>query len=123
MKAKPYKYIPTEGKDGAMRRSVPCEASEADYVELHMEGHFPLRHIPVILKGSRRDQKGPVWSWNGDVDKPTLKPSILSKIDEYGPNKEKRICHTWVNDGMVQYLNDCTHEFAGQTRPLLEVED
>lgn len=114
MKAKPYKYIPTEGKEGSLRNSVPCEAAEADYLELNMEGCFPFRHIPVKrVDGLRR----PLWSWNGDVDKPTLSPSILTGNSEMG------VCHSFVKDGMVQYLNDCTHEFAGQTRPLLEVED
>lgn len=115
MKAKPYKYIETPGRSGAGRSSVPCEVEEADYVELNMPGPLSYRHIPVILSGSRRDHKGPVWSWNGDVDKPTLKPSILSR--------SSITCHSFVNDGRVQFLSDCQHEFAGQTLDLLEVEE
>ena len=29
-------------------------------------------------------------------------------------------CHSFVTDGKIQYLNDCTHEYAGQT---IELED
>lgn len=32
------------------------------------------------------------------------------------------VCHTWINDGKVQFLSDCSHEFAGQTLDLLDVE-
>ena len=32
------------------------------------------------------------------------------------------VCHSFVNDGQVQFLDDCTHELAGQTLLLLDVE-
>lgn len=112
MKASPYIL-----RDGAYS---PCEPQEADHVMLRMEGCHPDRIIPVILKGSRSESgRQPVWSWNGDTEKPTLKPSILTR----GGRDGKDVCHTWVNDGMVHYLGDSTHEFAGQTRPLLDVEE
>lgn len=38
------------------------------------------------------------------------------------PIREVR-CHTWINDGQAQYLEDSTHEFAGKTLDLLEVEE
>jgi hypothetical protein len=34
----------------------------------------------------------------------------------------EHVCHTWINDGKVQFLGDCTHEFAGQTLDLLDVD-
>lgn len=106
MKAKPYKKI-----DG---KYESCEPAEATCVFLNMPGPIPNRIIPVILKGSRQGTK--CWSWNGDTEKPTLKPSIVTRDGEHS-------CHTWVNDGMAIFLKDCTHELAGQTLPLLEVED
>jgi len=30
-------------------------------------------------------------------------------------------CHTWVNNGQAQFLDDCTHELRGQTVDMLEV--
>lgn len=35
----------------------------------------------------------------------------LSKLPEH-------ICHSFVRDGLIQYLPDCTHHLAGQTVPL-----
>lgn len=111
MKARPYQF-----RDGSY---YPCEPHEATDVALHMEGCHPARIIPVILHGSRdKHERSPVWSWNGDTERPTLKPSILTWTEDAG---KKLVCHTWVNDGMVQYLPDSTHEFAGTTRPLLDV--
>lgn len=61
---------------------------------------------------------GPIWSFNGDLEKPTLSPSILAQWDE---GEVKKVCHSFVKDGMIQYLNDCTHELAGQTVELGDV--
>jgi hypothetical protein len=92
-----------------------CEVAEATHVMLNMPGPIPTRIIPVMIKGTREGTGN--WTWNGDTEKPTLKPSILSR----GGGGDHR-CHTFVNDGMVQFLGDCSHELAGQTLPLLEVD-
>lgn len=132
MKAKPYRFeITAEGS-----AYIECTPAEATHVQLHMHGPIPYRMIPVILKGSRKDQPRPMWSWNGDTERPTLKPSILSKgqreltAEEVARlhageelNLPPAVCHTWVTDGVAQYLADCTHEFAGQSLPLNDVED
>lgn len=113
MKAKPMKLIHGEGY-------IPCDAQEATHVQLHCPGPFPNRCIPVQLKGTRAGTGN--WSWNGDTEKPTLKPSINTSAD-FGEQRERKVCHSFVNDGKIQFLGDCTHEFAGQTLDLLEVED
>jgi hypothetical protein len=33
------------------------------------------------------------------------------------------ICHSFIKDGMIQFLDDCTHALAGQTVPLGEFEE
>jgi hypothetical protein len=59
----------------------------------------------------------PCWEFNGNIDKPTFSPSILVRWPE---GEKMNICHSFVKDGFIQYLNDCTHELAGQT---VEMED
>lgn len=49
------------------------------------------------------------WTWNNDREKPTLTPSVL--VTDHAGN----ICHSFVNDGRIQFLGDCTHALAGQT--------
>ena len=69
---------------------------------------------------------GPNWTWNGSVDKPTFSPSVLCRAthrltdEEYdrvmaGEVIEPRplVCHCFVRDGVIEFLADCTHRFAG----------
>jgi hypothetical protein len=116
MKAQPMK-ITADGYS-------PCEPSEATHVRLNMPGPLVFRIIPVMIGGTCTGT--PNWTWNGSVDSPTLKPSILTKGGwrkclETGEYVE-HVCHSFVNDGKVQFLSDCTHEFAGQTLDLLDVD-
>lgn len=105
MKAKPI----IETKDGDIR----CDPRAATHVWLCLPGPWPYRRLPVITHGTRRGT--PCWTWNGDTERPTLKPSILTRTDQ-------GVCHSFITDGRVQYLPDCTHELAGKTMDLLEVD-
>jgi hypothetical protein len=62
----------------------------------------------------------PSWTFNGNLDLPTFSPSM------YCEGKDSKckpfICHSFVTDGRIQFLSDCTHELAGQTVELPEVE-
>jgi len=48
------------------------------------------------------------WSFNNDQEKPTFQPSLKRTRPGY-------CCHSFVRDGKIQFLGDCTHELAGQT--------
>jgi hypothetical protein len=80
------------------------------------------------------------WAWNGNADKPTFTPSVLVRSGHHATgftgscwctyNAEQvakglepsgytcNICHTFITDGMVQFLSDCTHHLAGKTVPM-----
>ena len=79
------------------------------------------------------------WSWNGSGDAPTFHPSVSVKNGHYSDlhkagedcwctyNKEHPeapstfkcgICHSFVRDGQIEFLGDCTHELAGKTVQL-----
>jgi hypothetical protein len=109
MKAKPVK------KNGD--RMIQCSIDEATHLHLHIPGPLRFRSIPVITHGAREGT--PCWTWNGSVDFPTLRPSLLSRV-KLGDREV--VCHTWITDGQVQFLSDCTHSLAGQTIDLLDVE-
>jgi hypothetical protein len=61
------------------------------------------------------------WEFNNDYDKPTLKPSILVK--KYDGDKVIALCHSFITDGKIQFLSDCTHELKGQTVELPDIEE
>lgn len=54
------------------------------------------------------------WTWNGNVDRPSLSPSVHVR--------SPRVCHSHVRDGRIEYLGDCSHELAGRTVELPELE-
>lgn len=56
---------------------------------------------------------GPIWTFNGDQEKPTFSPSILVYPSEISPR-----CHSHIVNGKIRYETDCTHEFSGQTVEL-----
>ena len=60
----------------------------------------------------------PTWTWNGSYEAPTFNPSLLIECEgdvEYGGNIPPSVCHLYVTDGKIHYLNDCTHALKGQT--------
>ncbi len=64
---------------------------------------------------------GPTWEFNGDIEKPTVTPSILVTWDE-GEARVKKICHSFVVLGKIRFLDDCTHKLRSQTVDLPEWE-
>jgi hypothetical protein len=94
------------------------------------EAHGPIVRLPDDGSPS------PLWSWNGDSDRPTLSPSIRVAGTVPVTNDEAdrimrgepfepipRLCHSFVTDGQIQFLSDCTHALAGQTVPIPKWED
>lgn len=67
----------------------------------------------VTTKGKNR--VGAQWTWNGDTVRPTFKPSLLITMD--GPGTE-HVCHSFVTNGEIRFLDDCKHELAGKTVKL-----
>lgn len=78
---------------------------------------------------------GPCWGFNGDYTQPTFTPSVLVGTTSAGrpernagaPMKKRTgtkppfkcfVCHSFVKDGRIQFLGDCTHDLAGQTVSL-----
>jgi hypothetical protein len=81
------------------------------------------------------DDTHPKWGWNRNVDRPTFTPSILVRSGHYAPGHQSdscwctyneehpedknpflcRVCHSFVTDGKIQFLDDSTHKLAGQT--------
>lgn len=74
---------------------------------------------------------GPAWGFNGNGDAPTFTPSVLVQGKQWLTEEEYRrvmagetvttadlVCHSFVTDGRIQFLSDCTHALVGQTVDL-----
>lgn len=77
----------------------------------------------------------PRWTWNGDMVRPTFKPSILVRCTRRITDEEadrimagekldidRIVCHSFVTDGEIRFLEDCTHKHAGETLPLPSIQ-
>lgn len=111
-------------------------------------GHtLPTQETPEAALPSNKAR----WTFSGDYDRPTFTPSILARWYEMSADSERRldageqapltgatrpdgtperrwpgrdmVCHSFVTDGRIQFLSDCTHALAGQTVYLLELEE
>jgi Family of unknown function (DUF6527) len=110
MKAGPFRLI-----DGIYHECVPTEAT---HIKIRMPGPIAERgYIPVMIAGRREGT--PCWTWNGSTESPTLRPSLLTRVTK--TIGEEIVCHSWVTDGRVEFLGDCTHELAGLTVDLLDI--
>jgi hypothetical protein len=82
---------------------------------------------------------GGAWDWNGDAERPTFSPSLLMRQGHYAYSGEPREhcwctynrdhplkpapfscqqCHSFVRDGQIEFLSDCSHDLAGKTVPI-----
>ncbi|WP_281681813.1 DUF6527 family protein [Zunongwangia profunda] len=85
--------------------------------------------------------KRPNWKYTGTESKPTFSPSILTRWVSVPRNPEEdengnyilgsdgrikgaknEVCHSFVTNGKIRFLNDCTHELAGKTVDLKPIE-
>lgn len=61
------------------------------------------------------------WEWNQNLDRPTISPSIL--VNRGKSNPTAHVCHSFVRDGHIEFLSDCSHDLAGKTVELPEIDE
>jgi len=59
------------------------------------------------------------WTWNGSYDSPTFTPSLLINKNNDGGYPR---CHSFVTNGQIEFLADCTHTLAGKTVRMEEAD-
>lgn len=104
------------------QRSDKCRKTEEGRVIFYCPG-CECSHGPIVDKS-----KSPCWDWNGSLDAPTFSPSILVRgtvpvTDEEVErimrgekvDPKPQVCHSFVRNGMIEFLSDCTHALAGKT--------
>lgn len=79
---------------------------------------------------------GGAWGFNGNYERPTFSPSILVRGKRRLTEEEYErvvagekvgvpdtVCHSFVRDGQIEFLSDCTHELAGKTVSVPDFDD
>lgn len=71
------------------------------------------------------DYAGPKWDFNGDMNNPTFSPSLLLTTPFKPEDGGEERCHLFVRNGKIEFCSDSTHELAGKTvrLPDLDKED
>jgi hypothetical protein len=54
-----------------------------------------------------------IHQWNGDVDNPTVRPSLL-----HSNPQNYHTCHSFITSGKIKFEGDCWHNLKGQTVDL-----
>lgn len=107
---------------------------DGKYADFHCPGCGEI-HCLTVKPASPQG-----WDFNGNLDTPTFQPSVLVRVGHYAPHfkgpecwcnyKERTgeaapyacvVCHSFVRDGMIEFLSDCTHALAGKTLPLPDI--
>ena len=84
--------------------------------------HKRIPFSPEAWAGQHEPGNRPLWTFNGDADKPTLSPSILGQWTE-GEARAPVVCHSFVRDGKIEFLSDCTHALAGKIVDLPDLQE
>jgi hypothetical protein len=114
-----------------------------------IKGATGEKYVTFVCPGCKNHHTLPVgdgakWQFNGNMESPTIRPSILARSGHYAYgvpeggegcycNWAERhdgeeapfqcfVCHSFVTDGHIQFLNDCTHELRGQTVQLSVID-
>ena len=98
-----------------IKRFTTADGGYHGELGFHCPGCNSVHFITDNLTAIEAIANGP-WTFNDNFEKPTVKPSVL--LSRHNRNY---VCHSFITDGKIQFLSDCTHELAGQTIELPEI--
>jgi hypothetical protein len=109
------------------------QSGGSSYARFNCPGCQMAHVVPVAAAASPR-----VWAFNGDLERPTLSPSILTEgVGDMTDEQYDQImnghepvpvpiqvrCHSFVKNGQIEFLSDCSHALSGQTVGLPEIRE
>lgn len=115
--------------------SAKLRSAEGGLLTFWCPGCDETHQVNVVTSGNG-------WTFNGNNESPSFQPSVLIRSGHFmtthkpgdscwctfnakrqsegrEPSRFKcKVCHSFVTDGRIQFLGDCTHALAGQTVDL-----
>lgn len=104
-----------------------------------LEGNLIAFWCPGCEEGHHVSVAPGRWTFDGNIERPTFAPSVLVRGGHYADRAGKGCwcefykanppapgekvfkcvrCHSFVRDGQIQFLDDCSHALAGKTVTL-----
>ncbi len=101
----------------SMTRSVDDHGLKYDALAFVCPGCREFGGTGLHLLPVNSSTKSSSWDWDGDLDRPTLNPSILTGRDS------PRVCHSFLRGGVLEFLGDCAHSLANRLVELPDLPD
>lgn len=57
------------------------------------------------------------WEFNNNFENPTVSPSIRVS------DSDGTLCHLYIQNGKIIYLDDCKHELKGKTVDMVDIDE
>lgn len=74
-------------------------------------------HSGLHMLAVNTTEHSPSWTWDGNLEAPTISPSILTTW------LETFRCHSFLEAGVFRFLEDSTHALSGQSVPMPDLPD
>lgn len=122
--------LDAEGLFYGVRFNCPgCALAQDDWGPYAGAITLPVEWTPPGMTRSPHAERLPRWQFNGDLERPTFGPSVKTeqvlghRMDhETDSATGFGVCHSFIKDGRIQFLADCTHALAGQTVDLPDLD-
>jgi hypothetical protein len=93
-----------------------CPGCEEDHI-------IPTANIIGTASIMNTSGSGAGWFWNGDVNKPTVAPSVLRCSHPRHEQPDSPRCHVFIREGKLMFMVDSTHHLAGHTVEIPEWQE
>lgn len=81
------------------------------------EGYEGIHRLPVEPTGTDIAH----WDFDGNLEAPTVEPSILTHFNS--PVFNFTTCHSFLRNGVFEFLNDSDHSLSGQHVPIPDLPE
>ena len=113
--------------NGPEPQTPPTMPARTGVARIYVKGEYISFHCPGCGYPHSVPTKGPgAWNWNGDVENPTITPSLriftpaIPSTPDFKGLLERTHCHVVVTNGQLNFCADSAHALKGTSVPVPE---
>lgn len=100
---------------------IKVKVEDSEYLGKHVVYRCPGCGMEHRIPFEKPQTNKAIWGFNGDVEAPTLTPSINARTGPF-PDGHIDICHHFVRNGQIEFCPDSNHHLSSKTVNMLESE-